>query len=155
MSSVDEIIERRAALLAHLDLWIGTPYRHQMSACHQGTDCLGLVRGAWRFCEGAEPQPIPPYTPDWVEEKGAEPLLHAAATHLIARDAAALQPGDVLLFRVARMGPAKHCGIYVGGERFVHAYAGRHVVESWLSQFWRTRLVGVFAFPSLLLENAA
>ena len=25
--------------------WRGTPYRHQASVKHIGTDCLGLVRG--------------------------------------------------------------------------------------------------------------
>ncbi|MEO0983267.1 MAG: NlpC/P60 family protein [Pseudomonadota bacterium] len=130
--------------------WLGTPYVHQASAKGAGCDCLGLVRGLWRELYGREAETPPPYTPDWTERRAAgdEPLLNAAGRHLIAReDASAFEPGDVLVFRVAPGGPAKHCGIASAPAQFIHAYAGRAVVESWLTRWWRTRLAGVFIFP--------
>jgi NlpC/P60 family putative phage cell wall peptidase len=137
----------RARIVAHAFDWVGTPYRHQASQLRQGTDCLGLVRGVWRALLGDEPTVPPPYTPDWPETQGDEPLLKAARTYLIDRGRSEPRPGDVLLFRVMRNGPARHCGIYVGEERFVHAYSGRAVTASWLGAWWRARIAGVFAYP--------
>ncbi|MEQ1932196.1 MAG: NlpC/P60 family protein [Parvularculaceae bacterium] len=128
--------------------WLGTPYVHQASAKGQGTDCLGLIRGVWRELYGAEPESPPPYTPDWNERffaQGAEPLLDAARRNLIPTSRAGA--GDVLVFRIVAAGPAKHCGILTEERRFIHAYAGRSVVESWLSRWWIERTAGAFRFP--------
>lgn len=137
----------RSRIVASARAWIGTPYIHQAAAKGQGTDCLGLIRGLYAELLGAEPEAPPPYTPDWNEARAsAEPLLSAARRHL--RPAAGpVLPGQVLIFRVLTAGPAKHCGVAVGGDRFVHAYAGRAVIESWLSRWWTERLAGAFDFP--------
>ncbi len=127
--------------------WINTPYVHQASAKGAGADCLGLVRGVWRELYGGEPEIPPPYTPDWNERRGDEPLLGAAQRNMAERLHADAKPGDVLIFRVAADGPAKHCGIMSAPDRFIHAYAGRHVCESWLYRWWLSRLAGVFIFP--------
>jgi len=135
--------------------WIDTPYHHQGATKGAGSDCLGLIRGVWRELYGSEPESPPPYTPDWNERHqarwnqitGADPLLGAAARHLLAREDDDLVPGDVLIFRITRHGPAKHCGILSDTDRFIHAYAGRSVVEGWLNRWWRSRIVGVFSFP--------
>lgn len=132
--------------------WIATPYVHQASAKGAGCDCLGLVRGVWRELYGAEPELPPAYTPDWNERHwrsgaGEEVLLDAAERNMIAREGATFEPGDVLIFRVAANGPAKHCGVASAPDQFIHAYAGRAVVESWLNRWWRARLAGVFIFP--------
>ncbi len=116
-----------------------------------GCDCLGLVRGVWRELYGGEPEAPPAYTPDWNERRwkngAAEPLLDAARRNMTARADRSFEPGDVLIFRVCADGPAKHCGLAVAPGRFIHAYAGRAVIESWLSRWWRERLAGVFIFP--------
>ncbi|MEL7486439.1 MAG: NlpC/P60 family protein [Pseudomonadota bacterium] len=140
----------RERALAEARRWLGTPYVHQASARSAGCDCLGLIRGVYRGLYGGEPEAPPPYTPDWNERaygrgEKAEPLLEAARRTLDAVDVAA--PGDVLVFRVMREGPAKHCGILSAHDRFIHAYAGRCVVESWLGRWWRNRLVAAFSFP--------
>ncbi|MEM8772632.1 MAG: NlpC/P60 family protein [Pseudomonadota bacterium] len=131
--------------------WLGTPYVHQASAKGAGCDCLGLVRGVWRELYGGEPEAPPAYTPDWNERLwrgsgGPEALLDAARRHMIERKDG-FEPGDILVFRVAADGPAKHCGIATAPDHFIHAYAGREVLEGWLSRWWRDRLVGVFTFP--------
>ena len=127
--------------------WIGTPYVHQASAKGAGCDCLGLVRGVWRELYGGEPEAPPAYTPDWNERRGDEALLAAARRNMAEREGRGFEPGDVLIFRVAADGPAKHCGIASSPDRFIHAYAGRAVVETWMNRWWRARLAGVFVFP--------
>ncbi len=167
----------RADILAAASSWLGTPYVHQASAKGAGCDCLGLIRGVWRDLYGSEPELPPAYTPDWPERAFArnknkervyarssnelhrkdEPLLSAARRNLIEKqprdiEAPLIEPGDVLIFRVARDGPAKHCGIASSPNAFIHAYAGRTVVESWMNRWWRSRIAGVFQFPGIKSE---
>ncbi|MEM9170603.1 MAG: NlpC/P60 family protein [Pseudomonadota bacterium] len=143
----------RALALALARDWIGTPYVHQASAKGAGCDCLGLIRGVWRSLYGTEPEAPPPYMPDHNERAfaggGGEPLLEAAARNLDALPAGAARPGDVLVFRIVRDGPAKHCGVYAPNDRLIHAYAGRGVVEGALGRWWRDRFVAAFAFPTI------
>lgn len=127
--------------------WIGTPYRHQASLKGAGCDCLGLLRGVWREVLGEEPEDVPPYAPDWAEAAGAETLRDGFARHLMPVALDAWAPGDVVLFRMTRGGPAKHCGI-VGGRRgattLIHARQNRRVCEEEFSAFWRARLAYAF-----------
>lgn len=130
--------------------WIGTAYVHQASARGAGCDCLGLLRGVWREVMGAEPEPVPPYTPDWSEPEGRERLWQAALRHLEAKPLAGAAPGDVLLFRMRAGSVAKHLGLQAEtgpGATFIHAYSGHGVVESALTPPWARRIVARFAFP--------
>jgi len=147
--------------------WLGTPYVHQASAKGAGSDCLGLIIGLYTELCGRAPETPPPYTPDWNERRPcAEPLLSAARRHLseaasspvhggsVAAGAGTgeeglFRPGQVLIFRVVKTGPAKHCGVVSAPDRFIHAYAGRAVIESWLSRWWIERIAGVFDFPGV------
>ena len=130
--------------------WIGTPYRHQASTKGAGCDCLGLLRGVWRALYGEEPEPVPPYTPDWSEPEGEERLLAAALRHLRAKPLDAPAAGDVLLFRMRAGSVAKHLGLQgrTGpAPSFIHAYTGHGVIESPLSAPWQRRVVARFQFP--------
>lgn len=127
--------------------WCGTPYRHQASIKHVGTDCLGLVRGVWRELCGDEPETPPPYTPDWAEALGEDTLMDAARRHLIELPVGEAQAGDVLLFRMGLGCPAKHAAIMTGADTIIHAYWGRAVCETSLVPWWRRRTVAAFAFP--------
>lgn len=127
--------------------WIGTPYQHQASCKGAGCDCLGLVRGVWREIYGDEPEIPPPYAMDWAQTGGAETMRDAARRHLqeIAVDTAG--PGDVLLFRLLRRGPARHAGILSGDGMLIHAYSGFAVREEPLDR-WRRRIAFAFRFPA-------
>jgi NlpC/P60 family putative phage cell wall peptidase len=140
----------RMAILEEARDWIGTPYMHQASAKGAGCDCLGLVRGVWRAFHGDEPEIAPPYTPDWAERHGVETLLQAARRHLVEIEVNAALPGDVLLFRMDASSPAKHAAILDDGERIIHAYWGRAVVQSRFASWWRVRVAGAFTFPGVL-----
>ena len=152
----------RRRVVAITRAWLGTPYRHQASVRGEGADCLGLLRGVWRELFGSEPEPTPPYRPDWAEVGGDETLLGAARRWLCEIPVDASRAGDVLLFRMAPGAPAKHCAILSAGSfggseepRKIHAYWGRAVVESWMGVWWRRRLVAAFAWPETSTEGGA
>ncbi|TCP61931.1 NlpC/P60 family putative phage cell wall peptidase [Rhodovulum bhavnagarense] len=137
-------------VVAEARRWIGTPYVHQASALGAGADCLGLLRGVWRTVFGNEPEDIPPYTPDWSEPQGDEALWRAAERVLSPKPVFAAAPGDVVLFRMRIGAVAKHLGVQgrIGARAsFIHAYSGRGVVESPLSDPWVRRIVARFEFP--------
>ena len=58
-----------------------------------------------------------------------------------------MAPGAVLLFRIGASMAPRHCGIFVGDGRFVHAQERLSVVEGNLTDGWARRVTGVFAFP--------
>ncbi|MEM7695002.1 MAG: NlpC/P60 family protein [Pseudomonadota bacterium] len=140
---------RRAEIAAAARAWVGTPYHHQASARGVGCDCLGLLRGVWRGLLGAEPERAPAYSPDWAEAHGRETLLEAAGRHFVRTKT--VRAGSVLVFRWRAGSPAKHVGIAVSDQAFVHAYDGAgKAVEGALSPVWRKRLVAVFDFPGVV-----
>lgn len=131
-------------VVAAARLWIGTPYRHQASAKGAGCDCLGLVRGVWREVHGAEPAPVPPYTPDWSEPSGEERLWDMARLLLPPGRG---RPGDLLLLRMREGAVAKHLGILSQAgpaPAFIHAMSRHGVLESPLSGPWAARVVATF-----------
>jgi len=140
----------RAAIVAEALSWVGTPYRHQASLKSVGCDCLGLLRGVWRACYGPEPEAMPAYTPDWAEARGAETLAAAAGRHLVEIAVGEAGAGDVLLFRWRNHLPAKHAGIMLPSDRFVHAQQGAAVSTAALTPWWRRRIAYAFRFPGVL-----
>lgn len=137
----------RARIVAEARVWLGTPYQHQASLAHVGSDCLGLVRGVWRRVIGEEPEKPPPYTPDWAEATGEDTLLQAARRHLKEIAIGAAKAGDILLFRIAAGKPAKHAAIKSADDRIIHAYWGQSVCETRLTPWWERRIAAAFAFP--------
>lgn len=125
--------------------WLGTPYRHQASTPGAGCDCLGLLRGVWREFYGAEPAAVPNYRADARDPQHSDALLAAAERFLLP----ASEPGRgrVVLFRLIRSLPPRHCGIMVADDRFIHAQERLGVVEADLTDGWRRRVAGVFEFP--------
>lgn len=137
----------RAEIVAEASSWLGTPYMHQASLKGVGCDCLGLVRGIWRALFGAEPEPLAPYTPDWAEAVGGEPLADAARRHMTEIAVSDAGSGDVLLFRWRAGFPAKHAGVLTDAGRFIHAHQGAAVSVAAYSRWWRDRAAYAFRFP--------
>ena len=137
----------RTEIVAAARAFLGTPYHHQGALAGAGCDCLGLVRGVWRALYGTEPEEPPPYTPDWGETGGREPLMDAAWRHLDPVPLAEAAAGDVLLFRLRPTLVAKHVSILTGPVRMIHAQSGDQVREIVLTTGWRRRSVAAFAFP--------
>ncbi len=135
------------AIIAEALSWTGTPYRHQGTRKGVGCDCLGLVLGVWRALYRTAPETPGAYAPDWAEAGERELFLEGVRRHFDEKPVANLSPGDLLLFRWRAQLPAKHAGILVAPERFVHAYQGHAVTVSALVPQWRRRIAGVFTFP--------
>jgi NlpC/P60 family putative phage cell wall peptidase len=138
--------DARAAIVAEARRWIGTPYRHQASVRGAGCDCLGLVRGLWRWAHGDEPLSVPPYSSDWAEA-GRDEALWRALKGVFDPARPALEPGQILLFRMRAGSVAKHLGVLSDpgpAPHFIHAYSGHGVVESPLSPSWARRIVARF-----------
>ena len=126
--------------------WLGTPYVHQASVLGAGCDCLGLARGIWRDLHGLEPVTPPHNTRDWGEAGGAEVLAEAARRFLLEIPIAAARPGALILFRMARGAPAKHCGIR-SESGLIHAYEGAGVIEEPWSPIWARKAALAFHYP--------
>ena len=133
-------------VIAAARFWIGTPYVHQASVLGAGCDCLGLARGVWRELHGPEPVTPPPYTRDWGEAGGAEVLAGAARRFLLEIPIGAAGPGALILFRMARGAPAKHCGIR-SETGLIHAYEGAGVIEEPWSPIWARKAAFAFHYP--------
>ena len=127
--------------------WLGTPYHDQASVRGVGCDCLGLVRGVWREVFGSEPLPLPPYSRDWGETGAREPLAEAARKVMPEIPVTHLSPGALILFRMRAGAIAKHCGILVAPDRFIHACERTGVIEERLDIAWPRRLAFAFLFP--------
>ncbi len=135
------------AIVAEALAWTGTPYRHQGTRKGVGCDCLGLVRGVWRAVYAHEPEHPGPYARDWSEAGRGDPLIEAARRHCAEKPVAEMAPGDLVVFRWKPAYVAKHAGILVAPDKFVHAYEGCAVTVSPLVPQWRRRIAGAFAFP--------
>ena len=137
----------RRRILREARTWIGTPYVHQASSKGHGTDCLGLVRGIWRKIYGHEPQIVPSYSRDWNECESKEQLLDAAKRWFVEIHQHDARSGDLVIFRWSRSSVAKHLGLLVDTNQFIHAYEKSGVVQTTLGSHWQKRIVGYFRFP--------
>jgi len=142
---------REQKIVREARTWVGTPYRHQASVKGQGCDCLGLLRGVWRGVIGEEPEAVPTYTADWSEVGHNERLWAAAGRNMATVELDPEHAGQVVLFRMRKGHVAKHLGILAGSEvgfaTVIHAYTGRGVIETPLTQAWVRKIVAQFQFP--------
>ncbi|MFN3615309.1 MAG: peptidase [Rubrimonas sp.] len=131
--------------------WIGTPFRHGASRRGAGADCLGLIRGVWRAVVGPDPAVSVVYGPHWsaVDQRR---LMNGLRD--LMPEVARAAPGDVLALRLTglggRTGAARHLGVLAerdGAPTLIHAWSGRGVVESPMSEAWMRLIVGRFRFP--------
>jgi NlpC/P60 family putative phage cell wall peptidase len=127
--------------------WLGTPYHDQASVRGVGCDCAGLARGIWRELIGDEPATLPPYSRDWGEVGTRETFAAFIRPFLIEIDPADAGPGTLLLFRMKRQGPAKHCGVLVEKGMFIHAIERRGVMTVPFDTSWQRRVAFAFVFP--------
>ncbi|VBB06784.1 Hypothetical protein LUCI_2020 [Lucifera butyrica] len=102
----------------------GVPYRFG-GASPKGFDCSGLV---W-----------------YVFKQNGKKLPRAADKQFATGKAVKgkeLVPGDVVFFSTYTKG-ASHCGIYMGGGKFIHASSSRGVtVTSLNDSYWKPRYLG-------------
>lgn len=116
-----------AQLVLHSLSLIGVRYRPGGNSPETGLDCSGLVRHVFQETLGFS---LP---------RRSEEMSRAGTP--VPRDR--LQPGDLVFFDTLRRAYS-HVGIYIGGNRFVHApSSGGHVrVESIGTSYWARRFNG-------------
>jgi len=105
---------------------LGTPYRWGGESAEQGFDCSGLTQHAFKAASIDLPRTS---------------AQQYRATKRVARKA--LRPGDLVFFRLNGK-RIDHVGIYVGGDRFIHApSSGKTVSFANLDNaFWGRKYVG-------------
>lgn len=109
----------RAAVVAEVETWIGTPFHHAARVKGAGVDCLMLLAEVYELA-GVAPHIEPPfYVPDWHLHRGAERYMEGLLRHARPVDGPPL-PGDIALFRFGRT--YSHGAIVAHWPRLIHAY---------------------------------
>ncbi|MDA0165429.1 C40 family peptidase, partial [Solirubrobacter ginsenosidimutans] len=93
------------AAIEEASKYIGTDYKWGGSTPQTGFDCSGLMQ--WAYAQSGVQIPRVTYT------------QIAAANGVEIADKAALKPGDLVFF--ANAGDVHHVGMYLGGDKFLHA----------------------------------
>jgi len=130
----DVTSDRRDAMLAAVDSWMGTPY-HFGGTTRSGVDCSAFVQSVFR-------ESLNLRLPRTTEAQ------RSAGTVVDDGD---ISFGDLVFFQIDR-GTA-HVGIVVGPGRFAHASSGAGVTVSDLSEtYWSRRFDRAVRFDPLLAE---
>ena len=122
---------------------VGIEYRYGGETPDRGLDCSGLIRYVFQELTGVT-------LPRTAQE------LSRLGKRVTTRE---LEPGDLVFFNTRRF-PNSHVGIYLGGDRFIHAPSrgGEVGVAMFSDRYWQKRyngarrLVGVL--PGLALDHA-
>jgi cell wall-associated NlpC family hydrolase len=116
---------REVALFA-LSL-VGIEYRYGGETPDRGLDCSGLIRYVFQEVTGVT-------LPRTAQE------LSRLGKRVATRD---LEPGDLVFFNTRRFANS-HVGIYLGGDRFVHAPSrgGEVGVATFSDRYWQKRYNG-------------
>jgi cell wall-associated NlpC family hydrolase len=120
-------VERAQTVVHHALSFIGIPYRYGGDSAETGFDCSGLV---WRVYRQATGITLP---------RDTYGISHTG----IPIPSRELQPGDLVFFNTMRR-PYSHVGIFLGGDRFVHAPSSGGVVgvARLSDRYWRQRFNG-------------
>ena len=119
--------EKRRAVVAEAQSWIGTPFHHQgrVKGKRGGVDCLMLLAEVYERA-GISGHIEPPfYVPDWHLHRDAERYAEGLFAYAREIETAPL-PGDIAVFRFGRT--FSHGAIVVAWPRLMHAYWLRGVV---------------------------
>jgi NlpC/P60 family putative phage cell wall peptidase len=128
--------------------WLGTPYLHQAAKKKLGCDCLGLILGVGRELGVDLPDKVPPYSASWRDPQAGS-LLQEQADHFLKRQSDRPPcPGDILLFRMRRDLPAKHCAILTTTDQMIHAQEGVGTIQLAFDAPWQRRLAAHYTFPN-------
>ncbi len=130
---------------AWADAWIGTPYA-DIGRGPVAFDCWGLVWAVYRDVFGVT---VPAYDEAYAastDGAGIQAVIDRECRAWHRQRVAAM--GDVIVFRI--LGRRMHCGVALGGERFLHILFGaRCCVERMSDATWRHRVAGIYRHDAL------
>jgi cell wall-associated NlpC family hydrolase len=119
----------RADLVETASNYLGVPYLWG-GASGAGFDCSGLTMAVYRL-NGLQ---MPRSSREQFARGTPVPLSR-------------IQKGDLLFFSTDGTGGVSHVGIYIGGDRFIHAPKhGRLISKATLEGYFRERLVGARSY---------
>ena len=108
-------------LQRYFESWRGVRYRYG-GVTTKGVDCSGLILRAYKDLYDVD-------LPRTVAEQARK------GTRIQKKY---LQPGDLIFFKTGRY--SRHVGIYLGGNKFIHASRSKGVIQSDLNNiYWRTK----------------
>ncbi len=120
--------EKRAAIVAAVREWLGTPYHHCADIKGVGVDCGMLLCRVYVDLGIVAPFDPRPYTHDWMLHRAEETFLNALLARAVLVETP--QPGDVAMWRFGRC--YSHGAVVVKSEPLtvVHAVLKhRRVIE--------------------------
>jgi NlpC/P60 family putative phage cell wall peptidase len=122
------VADERSSVVAEAREWRGTPFHHGVGVKGVGVDCAQLLIAVYvglGIVEGFDPGY---YAPDWFLHDYSDRFVDWLRARCVERSQTVpLSPGDILLYRYGRV--ASHGAIYIGGDRVIHAFRTRGVVE--------------------------
>lgn len=123
----------RAAVVAETRSWLATPYHHHARIKGVGVDCAQILCAVFEAVGMVAPVDTGFYPTDWHLHHSEERYMAWLDRYgrRLALDEQA-QPGDVALFQFGRC--YSHGAIVVEPELLVHAYIGRGVILSRMTE---------------------
>lgn len=118
---VFHIHQAKRDIVSYAEYFLGVPYRYG-GATPDGFDCSGYIM--FLFHEFGQDLPR---------------TADLQATVGMQVSAADLKPGDVLFFAATEEPGISHCGLYIGGNRFIHASSGakKVIISNLDNPYWR------------------
>lgn len=132
--------EQRAAVVAEIRTWIGTPYHHMACVKGAGVDCAMILKAAFEGAGLVEPFTVPKYTHDWHFHQNREAYIGMITEYLTETTTGDLTleerasdpefkplPGDIIMFKIGRT--YSHGCMVTEWPFVVHATHGSNRVE--------------------------
>lgn len=124
--------EARARVLDVARTWIGTPFHDCAAVKSHGVDCAQLIKAVFIEAGLFAPFALPHYSPQWFLHQEAEAFLAHVLARCVEIEAAAAQPGDLVMYRFGRC--YSHAAIIdaPGFPHIIHAYKQARAVVTGL-----------------------
>src|SRR5690625_3869036 len=124
-----------------MDKYIGIKFVDHGRSFH-GSDCWGVVFLYYKHEKGIELPLLSDYQTTR-DADGISQIVEAQKPSWTQTDEP--MEGDVIVFRMA--GKQTHVGIYIGRNRFIHAFSGTDsCMESLKSPRWASRIEGFYRY---------